>query len=62
MTFRFWDRVTSEGFKPDDEKVIAITKMENPKNVEEIRRLQRTVTYLVQFMPRLSDAMEPIRH
>ena len=33
-------RITSQGLKPDDAKVEAIMKMENPQNVEEAQRLQ----------------------
>ena len=54
-------RITSQGLKPDDAKVEAIMKMENPQNVEEAQRLQGTVNYLARFMPRLSEVMEPIR-
>ena len=54
-------RITSQGLKPDDAKVEAIMKMENPQNVEEAQRLQGTVYYLGRFMPRLSEVMEPIR-
>lgn len=54
-------RVTSDGLKIDTEKVEAITGMENPKNTEEVQRLQGTVNYLARFLPKLSDVMEPIR-
>ena len=30
-------RITSQGLKPDDAKVEAIMKMENPQNVEEVQ-------------------------
>ena len=53
--------ITSQGLKPDDAKVEAIMKMENPQNVAEAQRLQGTVNYLARFMPRLSEVMEPIR-
>ena len=38
-------RVTSEWLKPDSEKVDGITKLENPKNMEEVQRIQGTVNY-----------------
>ena len=53
--------ITSQELKPDDAKVEAIMKMENPWNLEEAQRLQGTVNYLARFMPRLSEVMDPIR-
>ena len=35
--------------------------MENPTDVEGVRRLQGMVTYLAKFLPKLSTVMEPIR-
>ena len=54
-------RVTSEGLKPDERKIEAILKMENPTDVKGIQRLQGTIGYLSKFLPGLSSAMEPIR-
>ena len=54
-------RVTSDGLKPDETKIEAIVKMENPTDVKGIQRLQGTVGYLSKFLPGLSRAMEPIR-
>ncbi|KAK3730654.1 hypothetical protein QZH41_011229, partial [Actinostola sp. cb2023] len=53
--------VTSQGLKPDPKKIEAILNMENPTDVEGIRRLIGTVTYLPKFLPRLSAVAEPIR-
>ena len=53
--------VTSEGLKPDFKKVEAILGMENPTDVDGVRRLQGMVTYLAKFLPKLSTVMEPIR-
>ncbi|KAK3745273.1 hypothetical protein QZH41_003737 [Actinostola sp. cb2023] len=53
--------VTSQGLKPDPKKIEAILNMENPTDVEGIRRLIGTVTYLAKFLPRLSAVAEPIR-
>ena len=54
-------RVTSEGLKPEERKIEAILKMENPIDVKGIQRLQGTIGYLSKFLPGLSSAMEPIR-
>ena len=35
--------------------------MENPTDVDGVRRLQGMVTYLAKFLPKLSTVMEPIR-
>ena len=53
--------VTNKGLKPDVKKVEAILGMENPTDVEGVRRLQGMVTYLAKFLPKLSTVMEPIR-
>ena len=53
--------ITSEGLKPDVKKVEAILGMENPTDVDGVRRLQGMVTYLATFLPKLSTVMEPIR-
>ena len=44
-------RVTSDGLKPDERKIEAILKMENPTEVNGIQRLQGTVGYLSKFLP-----------
>ena len=54
-------QVTSEGLKPDVKKVEAILGMENPTDVDGVRRLQGMVTHLAKFLPKLSTVMEPIR-
>ena len=54
-------RVTSEGLKPDERKIEAILKIENPTDVKGIQRSQGTIGYLSKFLPGLSSAMEPIR-
>ena len=53
--------ITSEGLKPEERKVEAITKMKEPENVDAVLRLQGMVNYLARFLPKLSDVMEPIR-
>ena len=53
--------VTSEGLKPDPEKVEAIQMMKEPSNVTELRRYLEFIQYLARFLPNLTDQIEPFR-
>ncbi|XP_061190306.1 uncharacterized protein LOC133198195 [Saccostrea echinata] len=53
--------VTSEGLKPDPEKVKAVKEIPNPENVAGVRRFLGFVNYLSKFLPSLSDLCEPLR-
>ena len=53
--------LTTEGLKPDPEKVRAITEMRRPENRDDVLRLNGMVTYLSRFLPHLSDVMKPLR-
>ncbi|CAC5394823.1 unnamed protein product [Mytilus coruscus] len=53
--------VTSEGFKPDPEKIRAVMDMPKPADVSGVRRIIGFVTYLSKFLPKLSDICEPLR-
>ena len=53
--------LTSQGLKPDPEKVKAIIEMPKPKDVAGVRRFIGFVNYLSKFMPRLSEVCEPLR-
>ena len=53
--------VTRDGLKIDPEKVEAVLKMPKPENVEGVRRFCEFVNYLSNFLPTLSDELEPIR-
>ena len=53
--------LTTEGLKPDPEKVRAIVEMPRPKNRDDILRLNGMVNYLSRFLPHLSDVMKPLR-
>ena len=53
--------VTSDGLKVDPEKVEAVLKMPKSENVEGVRRFCGFVNYLSNFLPKLSDVLEPIR-
>ncbi|CAC5402113.1 unnamed protein product [Mytilus coruscus] len=53
--------VTSEGLKPDPEKIRAVMDMPKPTDVSGVRRIIGFVTYLSKFLPKLSDICEPLR-
>ena len=53
--------LTTEGLKPDPEKVRAIVEMPRPKDRDDILRLNGMVNYLSRFLPHLSDVMKPLR-
>ena len=52
--------LTSEGLKPDPQKVEVITEMPCPENPEDVLRLNGMVNYLSRFLPNLSDVMKPL--
>ncbi|XP_064462921.1 uncharacterized protein K02A2.6-like [Ornithodoros turicata] len=52
---------TSEGIKPDPEKVKSICRLSQPKDVREIRSFLGMVTYCARFLPRLAQVVEPLR-
>jgi len=53
--------ITAEGLKPSSEKIKAIIAMPRPDNKTAVQRLMGCVTYLARFLPRLSQAAEPLR-
>ena len=53
--------LTSEGLKPDSQKIEAITEMPRPEKPEDVLRLNGMVNYLSRFLPNLSDVMKPLR-
>lgn len=53
--------LSEDGLKPDLERVRAIVKMDDPTNKEELRRFLGMVTYLAQFIPKLSETTAPLR-
>ena len=53
--------LTTEGLKPDPEKVRAIVEMPRPKDRGDILRLNGMVNYLSHFLPHLFDVMKPLR-
>ena len=52
--------VTSEGLKPDLEKLKAIRDMKEPSHITELRRFIGLVQYLAKFLPNRSDVIEPL--
>ncbi|VDH93893.1 Hypothetical predicted protein [Mytilus galloprovincialis] len=53
--------VTSEGLKPDPEKIRAVMDMPKPTVVSGVRRIIGFVTYLSKFLQKLIDICEPLR-
>ena len=53
--------VTSEGLKPDTEKVKAVVQMPNPTDVQGVQRFIGFVNYRSKFLPGLSDKCKPLR-
>ena len=52
---------TSDGLKPDPQKMEAIVNMPRPDDKRAVQRLLGCVTYLSRFMPTLSEVSEPLR-
>lgn len=54
-------RISEEGIRPDVAKVAAIKGMVRPRSPSDIRRFLGMCNYLSRFIPRLSQASEPLR-
>ena len=54
-------QLTKDGVKPDPRKIEAINSLKTPTDVKSLRRFLGMVNYLSKFLPRLSDAMQPLR-
>ena len=52
--------LSAVGVSPDPEKVKAITELQAPTNVPELRRLIRIINYLGRFIPNLASVMRPM--
>ena len=67
--FQFWvsevkyvgQVVSSEGLKPDPDKVKAIVKNPQPQTKEDLCRFHGLVNYLGEFVSNLSAVSEPLR-
>ena len=53
--------LSSEGLKPDPDKVSAVSEMPKPTTKQEALSLLGFVNYLAKFLPRLSEIAQPIR-
>ena len=53
--------LSSEGLKPDSDKVKAVAKMSKPTCKQEALSLLGFVNFLAKFLPRLSEIAQPIR-
>ena len=53
--------LSSDGIKPDPEKVEAVTEMPRPRDKAGVRTLLGLVNYMGKFCPHLSDVSEPLR-
>ena len=53
--------LTTQGLKPDAQKVRAIKDMEVPRDSEKVRRFLGHVNYMAKFMPNLSAESELLR-
>lgn len=53
--------VTSDGLKPDPEKLETISKIKRPENVKELQRFLGLVTYLSKFIENMADITCPLR-
>ena len=54
-------KITSEGLKPTDERVKAISSMKSPENVKELETILGMIAYVGKFIPSLSELTAPLR-
>ena len=55
-------RITKEGLRVDPAKASAISEMQPPTNINELRRFMGMANYLARFMPHLTDTMQPLHN
>lgn len=53
--------ISQKGLQADPGKVRAVLEMPTPTDVASLRRFIGFTNYLIKFLPRLSDALEPLR-
>ena len=53
--------LTADGMHPDPEKVKAIVNMPRPTYVKAVQVFIRLTTYLLKYLPHLSEVCEPLR-
>ncbi|XP_063951721.1 uncharacterized protein K02A2.6-like [Lytechinus pictus] len=54
-------KLSTDGLRPDPEKIRAVVGMAPPADKKGVQRLLGSVTYLAKFLPRLSEVAEPLR-
>jgi hypothetical protein len=52
--------IDKEGIRPDTAKIEAITHLEKPKNVSDLRRMLGMIHYLGRYVPHLSEVIRPL--
>ncbi len=52
--------IDKEGIHSDTAKIEAITNLEKPKNISELRRIFGMIHYLGRYVPHLSDVIRPL--
>ena len=53
--------IDQEGISADPDKIKAVTEMETPKSITELRRFLGVVNYLGKFSPNLATLSQPLR-
>ena len=53
-------RISSDGVSPDDDKVKAITEMEQPTDVKSLRRVLGMINYLGRYLKDLAEITKPL--
>lgn len=51
----------SQGMRPDEEKIRAITQLKEPTNKVELQRIMGMINYLRNFIPNLANITAPWR-
>ena len=52
--------LSNDGLEPDPEKVQAILKLSQPKNILQLRQTLGMVNYIARFLPDLSTVLKPL--
>lgn len=52
--------IDKEGIHPDTAKIEAITHLEKPKNISDLRRMLGMIHYLGRYVPHLSEVIRPL--
>lgn len=53
--------LTSDGLKPDEEKIRAVVQMPPPQDKQELQRCNGMIQYLAKFIPNLSHVSAPLK-